>query len=423
MLTSFVNLFKSQEKLSEKWVFLLIFLFPIAGPVVRHWNSLLFVLITFTALYFLFAKKDRKPLYKEEKIYLWVFVLFFATYIVSVLVNGYSWEMVRKEGLGTEINYLLFIPIYLLIREYKFSQKAFLAGVLLSIPIIFIFSAYEYFYILPNLTRTNLYGAYFHLFIGPITAFSLLMSYPAYKVLFKKKKYYWAIPIYIAMGLFVITFSQARLGHLTILGGAIILLFLLTKNIKIKLSGITLIFLIAMSAYQIDSVKHRADLAANDINNYFNSQSSRNKKTDSSLGVRLEVWRSTQYIFRESPFFGIGQGNYLNIIQKYIDKGLVGEKANKMGHAHNTYIEVLISKGSIGLLLLIIIFYYPTYIAWKNRHKSYTSFVAIITFSTAITLMSIGESMLINKNNGVAYLLFFTAVLFSSMIREQKESP
>lgn len=422
MLTSFVNLFNSQEKLSEKWVFLLIFLFPIAGPVVRHWNSLLFVLITFTALYFLFTKRDRKPLYKEEKIYLWVFVLFFTTYIVSVLVNGYSWEMIKKEGLGTEINYLLFVPIYLLIREYSFSQKALLAGILLSIPVIFLFSVYEYIYIMPTSERHNLNGAYFHLFIGPITALSLLMAYSAYKEWIGKNKYYWVIPIYIAMGLFIIIFSQARLGHLTIMGGTVILLFILTKNIKIKLGGIALIILIAVSAYQVDDVKHRVRLAVNDINKYFNPTNNVNKKAASSLGVRLEVWRSAQYVFNEHPLVGIGHGNYPNFIKKYIDKGLVGYAAINMGQAHNTFVEALITKGSIGLTLLLMIFYYPVYLAWKNRQKSYTSFVAIITFTSAITLISVGESMLINKNNGVSYLLYFSAVLFSSMVRKQKSN-
>lgn len=422
MKNSFIQLFQNQEKLSEKWVFLIIFLFPIAGPVVRHWNSLLFVLITFTALYFLFAKKDRKPLYKEEKTYLWVFFLFFAIYIVSVLVNGYSWEMIKKEGLGTEINYLLFVPIYLLIREYSFSQKALLAGILLSIPVIFIFSVYEYIYIMPTSERHNLNGAYFHLFIGPFTALSLLMAYPAYKEWIGKNKYYWAIPIYIAMGLFVITFSQARLGYLTIIGGTLILLFMLTKNIKIQLGGIVVIILIAVSAYQVDDVKHRMGKVIDDATIYLKTTKNRNNSAATSFGMRLEVWRSSKYTFQEHPLVGIGNGNYPNFIKKYINNGLVAEPVIIMGQAHNTYIEALITKGSIGLILVLMIFYYPMYIAWKNRNKSYSSFITITTFSTAITLISVGESMLINKNNGVAYLLFFSAVLFSSMIREQRSN-
>lgn len=417
MLTSFVNLFKSQEKISEKWVFLILFLFPIAGPVVRHWNSGLFVLLTFTSLYFLFTKKDRKPLYKEEKIYLWVFFLFFCVFIVSSLANG--WTHTQTKALGVEVKFLLFIPIYLLIREYDFSKKALLAGILLSIPVIFSFSVYEYFFIWPESSAKVLIGSYSQLFLGPITALSLLMSYHAYKEWIKGKQYYWIIPIYVSMGLFVITFTQARIAYVTIIGGAVVLLFLATKSLKKKIAGIALIILIVLSVYQVDSIQQRVGLAVQNMSNYYKNDDM-NLSSKSSLGLRLEVWRSAQYAFKEHPFIGIGNGNYPTFIKKYIDKGLVGQPVSVMGQAHNTFVEALISKGSIGLLLLLMIFYYPVYIAWKNRKQENISFITISTFAAALTLMSLGESMLINKNNGVSYLLFFTAVLFSSLFPKRK---
>ena len=421
MLNNFTLFLKSQEKLSTKWVLLIIFLFPIAGPVIRHWNSTLFVLIIFTSLYFLFTKKDRKPLYKEEKIYLWCFALFFLVFIVSSLTNEYSWKMIQKQGLGTEINFLLFVPIYLLIREYDLSKKVLLTGILFSIPVLFCFSLYEYIYVSPFARISALTGAYSQLFIGPIAALSLLMLYPASNTLFKNPKYYYAIPIYIAMGIFVIALSQARIAYITIVIGTFFLLLISNIDFKKKIGGVILIILLAISSYQINIVKIRTDTAFNNIANYFNQLDDVNKGTRSSTGVRLEVWRSSQYTFKERPLVGIGNGNYPSFIKKYIDKNLVGDFVTIMGQAHNTFIEALITKGSIGLILLLFIFYYPTYISWKNRKESYTTFITISTFSTAITLMSLGESMLINKNNGVSYLLLFSAVLFSSLMRDIKK--
>ena len=421
MLNNFTLFLKSQEKLSTKWVLLIIFLFPIAGPVIRHWNSTLFVLIIFTSLYFLFTKKDRKPLYKEEKIYLWSFALFFLIFIVSSLTNEYSWKMIQKQGLGTEINFLLFVPIYLLIREYDLSKKVLLTGILFSIPVLFCFSLYEYIYVSPFARISALTGAYSQLFIGPIAALSLLMLYPASNTLFKNPKYYYAIPIYIAMGIFVIALSQARIAYITIVIGTFFLLLISNIDFKKKIGGVILIILLAISSYQINIVKIRTDTAFNNIANYFNQLDDVNKGTRSSTGVRLEVWRSSQYTFKERPLVGIGNGNYPSFIKKYIDKKLVGDFVTIMGQAHNTFFEALITKGSIGLILLLLIFYYPIYISWKNRKESYTTFITISTFSTAITLMSLGESMLINKNNGVSYLLLFSAVLFSSLMRDIKK--
>ena len=41
-----------------------------------------------------------------------------------------------------------------------------------------------------------------------------------------------------------------------------------------------------------------------------------------------------------------------------------------------------------------------------------------IILAVAFTLMSVGESMLINKDNGTAHFLTFTLVIFSFMMRK-----
>lgn len=419
MIHSFTELFRTQEKLSDKWVLLLIFLFPIAGPVVRHWNSSIFVLLSLTALYFLFNKKDRKILQKEEKIYLWTFFLFFIVFLVSTISNGYSWEKIQAEGLGTEIDFLLFIPIYLLIRERRDSQNALFAGILLSIPVIFLFSLYEYLFISYNFRTTGLSGAYSQLFLGPITALSLLMSFYAYKQWFNDNRWLWLLaPLFISMGLLTISFSAARIAYMTIFFGSFIIILLQIKNLKLILVSFSIIILTSVFLYQINTIKLRTNMAITEFSKYFSNSDDVKSATNTSVGQRLETWRSSQYIFKEHPFVGIGHGNYPTVIKKYIEEGLVSPSVIGMGQAHNTFVEALISKGVIGLILLLMIFYFPVYTGWKNKKQAHLSFVTVSAFASVITLMSIGESMLINKNNGVSYLIVFSAVLFSSLIQE-----
>jgi len=418
----FIELFSSQEKLSDKWILLLIFLFPIAGPVVRHWNSSIFVLLSLTSLYFLFVKKDRKPLHKEEKIYLWTFFLFFCVFLVSTISNGYSWEKINVEGLGTEINFLLFIPIYLLIKEINSAKKVLFAGVILSIFVFFIFSLYEYFYIWPHVKPNMLRGAYSQLFLGQITAFTLLISYYSYKQWFNSK-YHWLTiaPLITFLGLLIIGLSTVRLAYLTIFFGTFIIIVLHLDKMKSRLLAFALVMSIfTLIYYQVDSIRLQTDTAFTNLSTFFSKTANIHQRTNTSVGKRLEVWRSSQYIFKEHPLVGIGNGNYTSVIQKHIKQGYVTKHVQKMGHAHNTFVEVLISKGSIGLIILLMIFYFPVYIAWKNKEQSKENFLTLCTFATAISLMSIGESMLINKNNGISYLLIFTAILFSSMISEIK---
>ena len=52
----------------EKITYLFLFLFPIAGPVVRHWNSSFFNFTMLLSLFFLFSKAERKPMFITVKV-------------------------------------------------------------------------------------------------------------------------------------------------------------------------------------------------------------------------------------------------------------------------------------------------------------------------------------------------------------------
>ena len=395
----------------EKITYLLLFLMPIAGPVVRHWNSYIFVLVLLCSIYFLLVKKDKKPLLNEEKVILSVFGLFFLSFIISATLNG--WTELQTRELGNELIFLWFIPVYLLIREYKFSLNAFFAGILLSIPVIFLFSLYEYYYV----STPVLIGAYSQLFLGPITALLLLFYAEAYKVFFGKKHIFWVLPIIYALGLFVIVFTFSRSAYLTLIIGVIAYVVLFLGNLRDKLIISALLVIIFTGLMNLEKVNHRVMTAVNNVENYFNEKNINSSKINTSAGLRLEMWRASQYAIKTHPLFGIGAANHSGFIKKYIDEGKVHAGVGKHGHLHNSFVEVISSKGIVGLIILLMLFYYPVYIAWKNRKRCLKCYKYAVILSVSLTAMSIGESMLINKNNAVTHFVFFSAVLFAYLMR------
>jgi len=395
----------------EKITYLLLFLMPIAGPVVRHWNSYIFVLVFLCSIYFLWVKNDKKPLLKEEKIILSAFGLFFLSFIISANLNG--WTELQTRELGNELMFLWIIPVYFLIREYKFSLNAFFAGVLLSIPVIFLFSLYEYYYV----STPVLIGAYSQLFLGPITALLLLFYAEAYKVFFGRKYMFLVLPIIYALGLFVIVFTFSRSAYLTLIIGVTAYIILFLGNLRDKLIISALLIIIFASLMNVEKVNIRVMYAVNNVANYFDEKNIGSNKINTSAGIRLEMWRASQYAVKTHPLFGIGGANHSSFIKKYIEEGKVHPGVGKHGHLHNSFVEVISSKGVIGLVILLMLFYYPVYIAWKNREYCLKCYKYVVILSVALTAMSIGESMLINKNNAISYFLFFSTVLFSYMMR------
>lgn len=296
----------------EKITYLLLFLMPIAGPVIRHWNSYIFVLVFLCSLYFLLVKKDKKPLLKEEKVILSAFFLFFLSFIISATLNG--WTELQTRELGNELMFLWIIPVYLLIREYKFSLDAFFLGIILSIPVIFLFSLYEYYYV----STPVLIGAYSQLFLGPITVLLLLFYAEAYKVFFGRKNIFWVLPIIYALGLFVIIFTFARSAYLTLIIGATAYVVLFLGNLRDKLIVGTLLVIIFVSLMSIEKVNKRVMIAVNNVENYMNEKNINSNKINTSVGIRLEMWRSSQYAIKSHPLFGIGAANHSDFIKKYI---------------------------------------------------------------------------------------------------------
>ena len=396
----------------EKITYLLLFLMPIAGTVIRHWNSYIFALVFLTSIYFLLVKKDKKPLLKEEKIIIAAFGLFFISFIISANLNG--WTKLQTRELGGELMFLWFIPIYLLIREYKFSLDAFFAGIILSIPVIFLFSLYEYYYApAPVLT-----GAYSQLFLGPITALLMLFYAEAYKVIFGKKYILWVLPAVYALGLLIIIFTFTRSAYLTLVTGSIVYVVLFLGKSRENIFFSAALIVIFISLMNVEIVNGRIMSAVNNIENYINEKNINSNKINTSVGLRLEMWRASQYAIKTHPLFGIGAANHPEFIKKYIEQGEVHPGVGMHSHLHNSFVEVISSKGIVGLIILLMLFYYPVYVVWKNRERCIKCYMYVIIFSASLTAMSIGESMLINKNNAVTHFIFFSAVLFSYMMRQ-----
>ena len=414
LIKDFINNTQTKEKI----IYLFLFLFPIAGPVVRHWNSNLFHLTLLFSLYFLFSKSEKKPLLKEEKIFLLSFGLFFISFIITSVLNG--WGEHQTIDLGLELRFLLAVPMYLLVREYEYSLKVLFAGFLFSIPVIFIFSVIEY-YIVPGVTPGVITGAYSTLFIGPITALILLFFPAAYKMWFGLKGYLWSSMLYYFMGMFVIVLSYARTGYITIFVGSIFLVLFALKNLKNKMLYFILMVTVIFGLLINEKVNNRIMSASDNIENYitsYNDGSLIKKEHLGSLGIRLEMWRSSQYAIKSHPLFGIGAGNFPEYIEEYIQQGKVNKTMRIAGQLHNSFVEVIVSKGLFGLIILLMLFYYPLYVAWKNRIRCERCFYYTVILSSSFTLMSLGESMLINKDNGTAHFIIFTIVLFSYMMRQ-----
>lgn len=415
------------KNLSEKItlnhvVLLLVFLFPLAGTFVRHWYSNIYGLFFLLAVYYLVRYRPQN-LCKEEKILIGSFVAYFAVFIITSLING--WEEEQTVWLGLELRFLAIIPIYLMIRQIPEAGQTLLYGILVGVFLMFAWGVYElYFMGLENYLKHGdsehdqryIHGVYSRLLIGPVVMLMIGLLFPM--LMMVKDNYRFASIIIVAcvVGMFVVLMSEVRSAYLAFVVLAFLIPLYYLKG-RARIAVLTGVIAGIIAIYSLsDAVRDRVNLASKQVESYLTEEPDVLRKQDLSaisVGTRFEMWRATQYFLRDTPIFGVGRGNYNRAMQEYIDQGLVNPVVNNHSHPHNAYIETLMSRGLLGLSVMLFLMYYPLWIFFQTRKDSPHTALLGIVHIISISIFSLTEASTFIKGNFVAINLIFLSIFFS----------
>jgi O-antigen ligase len=70
---------------------------------------------------------------------------------------------------------------------------------------------------------------------------------------------------------------------------------------------------------------------------------------DSSMGIRLELWKGGAMLAREHPLFGVGPNNLHAHLGQYVGQGRLDAVVLPLPHLHNDVLQVLATGGVVGL--------------------------------------------------------------------------
>lgn len=104
----------------------------------------------------------------------------------------------------------------------------------------------------------------------------------------------------------------------------------------------------------------------NRINEGMNDFAVIDHDVNTSMGLRVEMWRTAGLIFLEHPVLGVGKAGYYPTIGQWAKEGKASPYVSSAPHPHNELLNMGVEMGVFGLLAGLLLYLFPLRLFWKN---------------------------------------------------------
>ena len=342
---------------TNRIIMLILLCYPVLLLTVQGGMNALFFLLLILSVFCLY--RAPKSLHKDQwDAYTLAFALAMASPILAVFLSqSYHGEFTARSYDGPS-RFLLAIPIYLALRQIKISTLTMLQyglplGAISALLVVFIVADHQPFF--PRAGNTFVNPIHFGdlaLIMGFLSLFSINWAGrdPLYIVILKS--------LGLLAGLFVSVQSESRGGWIAI--PVVLLTWLIIQNkerglLRLLMTMVPPLLFGITSYFLINIIHQRVDEVYSDIVAAWHGN------LDTSIGIRLQLWETALYLFRENPIFGVGPNGYAPLMSTLTQSGLITEMAayNGRGEVHNFIFASMARLGIFGLLSALAIFFVP----------------------------------------------------------------
>lgn len=167
-------------------------------------------------------------------------------------------------------------------------------------------------------------------------------------------------------------------------------------------------------------VRARVAFAVDDLQKF---QQSDNVTT--SLGQRIEMWRTALELSTEHIWFGLGTNGYMAAKQLLANEGEMDKNILKHTNAHNDYIDALVKRGLAGVATLLLLFFLPLSLFAKalNRGNTESRPFALsgVVLCSCYPIFGLTTSSL-TLNIGIFMLVFPMVMLWAQLRHQERHS-
>ena len=346
---------------------------------------------------------------KESNIF-WVLISLFLLHLLGLLYTSNFTYALKDLKIKLPI---FFLPIVFIaspslsIKEFRSILKVLLITALLS-------SIYGMYYYLRYFQVTFFELREMSQFISHIrlSLLNTIAAFAAFYLLAKNnwRKFSYTNLYYLMAGIWLFIFNGimgARMGlvvfFILLLLGSI---FLVIRHKKIWLAAVLLGLMIALpilSYLTLPSIKMRTHEVVYELQSYQLNQDPNGK----SIAQRFVYWNIAWDIFKTAPVMGIGTGDVADAFNSYYLANPNLLQQQYQHRAHNQWLTMLLTFGILGLILFMLVVFYPLF--YKRKYLDYFYIVFFIAF--ALSLLT--EDTLETQAGVTFYALFNCLFLFA----------
>jgi len=173
----------------------------------------------------------------------------------------------------------------------------------------------------------------------------------------------------------------------------------------------------------------RAQLAVVEFHQYLEQPQA---YAETSIGQRLEQWRTAIHLFEQEPLTGWGVLGVVRGKQELVDQGKSHPSIMSYGHAHNEVIDMLVKRGGIGGIALLLFYAVPLGLFWPTRQRiqrvaieerSQALAVRVAASMLPIAYFGFGWTQVFFAHNSGNIFYLFAIVAFWAALQQLERSP
>ncbi|WP_323751838.1 O-antigen ligase family protein [Marinobacter sp.] len=184
-----------------------------------------------------------------------------------------------------------------------------------------------------------------------------------------------------------------------------------------KMLAVSLIVIIALgvAAVNMKVVSDRGGAAVSEVQLYFSGD-----RINSSVGLRLEMWKAGAILFANHPVVGVGEKRFHTELEQLVDSGLVGSGILTFRHLHNQFLDHAAKGGILAVFALLLVFGIPMALFWRYLKSTDPEIKACafvgVTFTLSFVVFCLTQGMF-SRNIGVMMYVIVPLFLWA-LIRQ-----